>query len=685
MLNFSRIILTTLLLSWMLAVASVANEDEWLENFRQLESQRWRKYYEQAKQTEAITSFDVAFYHLNVDISIHTPFIKGDVLCRFNSVEDNLHDIKLNLLNTFKIDSIHGNVSSYTFENDTIYITLDKGYESGTAGEVRIYYHGEPQPYEEVVGFQYNMSDGVPKIYTASEPIFSHYWWPCKEGTGDKADSAYIDITIPDTTIKSKKLVAISNGSLENTISKAGKTTFQWRERYPIATYHIMLAVSNYHHFNHNYVGQSGENFRINYWVYPENYSYSKPFVAQIPEVMTFLSELFGKYPFDKEKYAITQMPNSPLQNQETPTNSILMAAFWQPQYFWVAVRGLAHSWFGCMISVTDVKHAWLNEGFGKYCEALWAEHVDGFSGYKNRMTNYRYLGPGSLVFKEVPESILDIYRSRLIYDKGASVLHMLRGVLGDSVFFDCLYEYTNHPDLMYKHATTEDFQNICEKVSGQDLNYFFEQWAYDERYPFYHYSFFQDDSTYFTTLKIEQIQEQLGYRPLFEMPLQLQIIYKDVSDTVVTVWNNQKEQIYHFSLNKKIDRVKIDPDGWVLHKAKLKKWVVDVTDDLINNIPLEFVLQQNYPNPFNPVTTIQYSLPQPGRILLKIYNLQGQLVKTLLDAEQPAGIYTRNWEAMDDSGANLSSGVYFYYLQVTDPATGVLLQNQKRKMILLR
>jgi len=101
--------------------------------------------------------------------------------------------------------------------------------------------------------------------------------------------------------------------------------------------------------------------------------------------------------------------------------------------------------------------------------------------------------------------------------------------------------------------------------------------------------------------------------------------------------------------------------------------------------LPESYTLAQNFPNPFNPVTTIQYSLPEPGRVSLTIYNLQGQLVKTLLDAEQPAGTYNLDWGAVDDSGAFLSSGIYFYHLKVTDPATGALIQNQERKMILLR
>lgn len=99
---------------------------------------------------------------------------------------------------------------------------------------------------------------------------------------------------------------------------------------------------------------------------------------------------------------------------------------------------------------------------------------------------------------------------------------------------------------------------------------------------------------------------------------------------------------------------------------------------------PQSFKLQQNYPNPFNPATTISYSLPEPGTVSLTIYNLNGRVVRTLVDEEQSAGAYSRTWDAVDDAWAKVSSGVYLYRIQVFGEQ-GREAFCSERKMLLLK
>jgi flagellar hook assembly protein FlgD len=95
------------------------------------------------------------------------------------------------------------------------------------------------------------------------------------------------------------------------------------------------------------------------------------------------------------------------------------------------------------------------------------------------------------------------------------------------------------------------------------------------------------------------------------------------------------------------------------------------------NLVPSEFVLKQNYPNPFNPTTTIQYDLPEDGQLLITIYNILGQQVKTIHDGFQLAGSYTVQWDGRNEAGQPATSGIYFYRIQ-----SGRLVQT--RKMMLL-
>ena len=95
--------------------------------------------------------------------------------------------------------------------------------------------------------------------------------------------------------------------------------------------------------------------------------------------------------------------------------------------------------------------------------------------------------------------------------------------------------------------------------------------------------------------------------------------------------------------------------------------------------IPKVFALANNYPNPFNPATTIKYALPQAADVELTVYNVTGQAVRTLVAERQNAGRYAVEWDATNDSGHSLSSGMYFYRLE----ASGEFLET--KKMLLLK
>jgi aminopeptidase N len=667
---FGRFILRYFLFVPFLATLSVfAQKSEALLNFYELEQQTWRQHIAGLQDAVLQTNFDVTFYHLDVEINITTPYIQGNVLCRFRAAENALQSIKLNLHHALAIDSITGNAANYITANDSIYITLDHPFQTGDSGEVQIFYRGIPELARGLKGLRYTTHAGdQPIIATLSTPFLAHYWWPCKDGPGDKPDSVFIDITIPDTLVNGIPLTATSNGVLENIILTGGEKTFQWRERYPIPPYYVMAAISNYQHFQQTYSGSQGENFPIDYYVFNEHLSQAQAGVAQLPEAMRVFSDYFGTYPFHSEKYGMTQLGfYGAIENQ---TNTIInnMSLSW----FDVSVHELAHMWFGDMITCESWNHGWLNEGFATYCEALWAEHLGGFAAYKTNMQYNEFFGGGTLYLQDDSDPF-NIFIA-IIYSKGAYTLHMLRGVLGDSLFFNCLSEYTNNPLFRYDHATTEDFQNVCESVSGIDLDFFFEQWVYDEYYPNYEYSLSQNDSTFQATVTIHQTQGNSGRRPVFEIPVQLFFKFIDGSDTLLSVWNNQQQQSYEFGFTKKVSFISLDPDKWILRTTQQ----VAVTAENQPGMPARFELLQNYPNPFNPETAIGYQLSAVSNVELSIYNLLGQKVRTLVKQRQPAGYYEVKWDGRDRFGNEASSGIYIYQIQAGEYV-------KLRKIVLLR
>jgi len=140
----------------------------------------------------------------------------------------------------------------------------------------------------------------------------------------------------------------------------------------------------------------------------------------------------------------------------------------------------LAHQWWGDMVTCEDFGHIWLNEGFATWSEAYWAEQYYDFATYRQYMDIASYYGAGT-IFVEDPLSE-NIFDGNLSYNKGSWVVHMLRGVLGDTDFFAGLALYRSSH--LYGSATTEQLQTALETVSGQDLTAFFQQWIYGEYFP---------------------------------------------------------------------------------------------------------------------------------------------------------------------------------------------------------
>jgi aminopeptidase N len=668
--KFWHTVLLAALMIWLLLPgAGVADPGKVRSAFLEQEQDNWREYIRRFPDGTVESDFDVTFYHLDVEIGVDNPHIQGRVLCAFRSTADSLHHITLDLHHALAVDSVTGNASGFVQADDTVHIALDRGYGTDEPAEVTVFYGGTPQLAGGYKGLRYEMHGSNERIIASlSTPFLAHYWWPCKDGPGDKADSVWLDITIPNTTMAGYPLTAVSNGDFYCITYGEEKNIYHWRHRYPIVPYYVMVAISNYRVFQHIYTGPGGESFPLIYFVFDEHYEDAQAGVEQLPEAMTLFSEYFGPYPFAEERYGMTQVGfYGGIENQ---TNTIIGQM--SPDWLWVAVHELSHQWFGDMITCRSWHHGWLNEGFATYCEALWEEHTGGFQAYIDRLRSARYYEGGTLYLPDDTDPF-NIFIS-IIYDKGAWVLHMLRGVLGDETFFHCLREYAADPGLRYGHATTEDFQAICETVTGQDLDFFFDQWIYDERYPVYEYSYHQNPDSYTTSVTLRQVQSEYGWHEVFEMPIPLRFYFTSGRDSTITVWNDQQEQHLQYDFAEPLAGMLVDPDDWVLKTAGL---VVEVAQETAS-VPGRFALHQNYPNPFNAGTTIRYELAEESEVRLVVYNITGQAVATLIDGRQGPGAQAVYWDARDDREQAVSSGVYLCRLQAGE-------QRSSKKMLLLR
>jgi hypothetical protein len=303
-------------------------------------------------------------------------------------------------------------------------------------------------------------------------------------------------------------------------------------------------------------------------------------------------------------------------------------------------------------VTCADFHHIWLNEGWATYLEAIYAEKLYGSDGYHTYMNFIAYYGLGKTIYVEDP--LTDNIFDTIVYDKGAWVLHMLRFVMGDSLFFSATKGYLNNPLFKYKSATTSDFQTIMEQYYSSSLNWFFQQWIYGMGYPKYNYSwtYEQVDDHYVIDLTIEQVQEISGSEEVFTMPLDVMIMeFPGVAKDTVQVWNDKRIQSFQLVTDLQPASVELDPGNWVLKRSEE---VTDIPGEE-EALPFTYKLEQNFPNPFNPSTLISWQLAVAGRVDLIIYNILGERVITLVSERQPAGYHSIEW----DAGA-FPSGVYY-------------------------
>ncbi len=621
-------------------------------------------------------NIDVTYYKLNLSISYTNRIIDGVVTIKAKSTTNNLINVFFDLQDNFTVNGVSSNGTQLnaTLTNDKVNITLEKPYNIGEEFTVDIDYKGTPSS-SGFGSFAFSSHNGSPAIWTLSEPYGSSNWWPSKDTPADKADSSDVWITSDEF------FVSVSNGNLVEEINNGnGTKTYKWKNSYPIAHYLISLAMTNYAIYQNDFEYEPGKFMPVVHYNYPENLDDNRKTELDLTnDMLSVFSEMFGPYPFLNEKYGHAEFGWGGGMEHQTISS---MGAFFES----IVAHELAHQWFGDKITCKDWQNIWLNEGFATYSEALFVEARKGQELYKNYLINEMNAAKsavGSIYVLNI-NSLGEIFNGARSYAKGSVVLHMLRKVVGDENFFSILKTYASHPELAYDVATTEDFQAVCEFVSGQDLDYFFSQWIYGENYPKYsvNYSYNNLGNNQFA-VQINISQSPNRNPIFFTMPIDIKISSTS-GDTTVTVFNNQHSQLFEITVSGEPTNIILDPENWIL------KEVESTTTSLVNtSLPNQFKLYQNYPNPFNPITTIEYTIPVSiiaretnqsnvassfsSSVVLKVYDILGNEISTLVNEVKAPGNYQIQFDA-----TNLPNGVYYYQLN-TDNFT------ETKKMILLK
>ena len=568
-----------------------------------------KDYFSQSiKQSRAVlpNNYDLKYCRAQWLIEPSVKYISGNIFYLFYH-NDSLNEFQLELSDSLVTDSVfmQGAMLNYTHNGNILTVDFNQYLPASQLDSLTVYYHGVPPE----TGFgsfaaETHGTNNTPVLWTLSEPYGAKDWWPIKQDLNDKIDS--IDIIVRTPAIYK----VASNGILvSETVLGTDKISY-WKSRYPIASYLVALAVSDYTVFSTQAQLSTGNLSVVNY-VYSESLNDAQNAINEMIEHLIYFDSLFVPYPFMNEKYGHAQFNWGGGMEHQT-------MSFVGNFSYELLAHELAHQWFGNHITCGSWQDLWLNEGFATYAAGLCYERFSPnlyWKIWKGNQVDFISSSPGGSVFVTDTMDIPRLFDARLTYSKAAMLLHMLRWKIGDDNFFTALRNYQNNPLLSHSYARNIDLKNELEIASGQNLDEFFNDWYWGEGYPSYQLSYDQDNANLISfTLSQSQSHPSVSF---FEMPIP--VLFKNaLHDTTIVFNHTFSGQSFSTQLNFKVDSVIIDPSNWIVCNQNI---VTQTHDFSVSNTSLKL-----FPNPAQEYIALEAI----GNIeSITIYSIDGKIIKS--------------------------------------------------------
>jgi hypothetical protein len=549
-------------------------------------------------------NIDVIQYRAHWWLNPQSDSIRGKIAIVFRPSGGAVSQTSLDLASNMLVESVKfRNVAAQFSFSGASTLNINFGNQQLNPGNIDslvIRYKGKPIP-SPFGSFTRTQHAGTWLVYTLSEPYCAKDWWPCKQALNDKADS--IDISIYTPT----GYTAVSNGLLVDQSENNGIRTFRWKHKYPIATYLIAVASTNYAFFRHKAVLSTGDTLPVDNYCYPENFNLWQNEMAAVTNMIEDFDTLISPYPFPKEKYGHTQFAFG--GGMEHQTNS-----FMQNTDFGLQAHELAHQWFGNKVTCNSWEEIWLNEGFATHLAAM--EYVKaGFSTWPKegrQWIDFITSEAGGSVFCSDTSDLYRIFSGRLSYAKGAMVLRMLRWKLGEQAFWQGIRSYINKPSLAYSFVGTSDLKAELENSSGQNLSEFFQDWYKGEGYPNVQVDAMIEGDSVHLILSQQSSHPSVSF---FEMDVPL-LLKNGINDTIIRLPFNQNGQMYSIGAGFIIDSIGADPEShW------LARW--NVSQVTSNKLLDKTAAKSFYPNPASKTLVFMDGLGKISSAILS--DLQGR------------------------------------------------------------
>lgn len=575
----------------------------------------------------------------------------GTVKMVFSSRVDGLVDIVFDLYERFdvtQVEHLSGTLLA-VHGADTVSVTLPVPLALGQADSFVVSYNGNAISPVVNRGLMFKThapeagTTPVPVVANMSQPGYAQSWWPCKDRPDDKFLMS-LALTVPNP------LLGISNGELLSVATEnPGWTTYSWREKYPIASYLVSVAISDYALISEECSTSLGTDVPLRHWVFPAKVDAALVDFAPVCDMMEFCESWFGVYPFAGEKYGHAQFVWPGAMEHQTVTSIGGANITGSGLHDNLILHELAHQWFGDSLTPQSWSDIWLNEGFATYAEALWREDRDGPEAYTEFMDEARSesiwqrQGP---VYDPVP-----VFPGRVIYDKGAWILHMLRQRMGDGAFESLVADWAQNDGRALGNVATQSFIDLASAYAGENLNNFFWPYLTATISPAIDFRYSLSDGDMGPNSKLTVTLRQLQ-TPLFDNTFPI-LVTTVMGETVLQLNLATAATQADFELPGAITDVQLDPEQAVLWKvATVVSASVGLTDAFPNPSAGNYIV-------------FGYNLNTSSQLSLKIYDVMGREVVSRDLAPQDAGRYEWGWNVLGNGGERVPSGVYWAALFV--------------------
>ena len=476
---------------------------------------------------------------------------------------------------------------AYNVSNSELKIKLDKTYSKTENYSVKINYTANPEKVEEnggaaiagAKGLYFINADSSEKnkptqIWTQGETEASSCWFPTIDSPNEKCTQE-IYITVD------QRYKTLSNGLLiYSTPNENGTKTDYWKMDKPHSPYLFMLAIGDFSIVEDAWTRADGSKMAVNYYVEEEYKVHAKAIFGKTPRMIDYFSKILGvEYPWGKyHQVVVRDYVSGAMEN----TTAVIHGEFLQQtkremidgDNESIIAHELFHHWFGDLVTCESWSNLPLNESFANYSQFLWDEYEYGrmtadknaFSEMEGYILSAQQQGAKDLIRFDYTNK--DEMFDAVSYNKGGRILHMLRSYVGDDAFFQSLKKYLL--DNAYNTAEIHDLRLAFEETTGEDLNWFFDQWFLAGGHPVLDITQRYSDSTNLLSVFVAQ-KQNLDETPLYKVPVQIEI-YVNHKRNRKLVWLENRRDTFQFELSTPPQLVIVDAQKVLLCEKKVKK-----------------------------------------------------------------------------------------------------------------